>query len=295
MNLKTRILTLAATGAIVVAGVAGATGFASAQEPTATPQATKHEKRVERRDNFLGKVATNLGITLDQLKQAFRSAATQTVDDALANGDITQAQADKIKANIESGKNLGLGQLLGIGRRVNMLQRLRAGIAKSAADAIGIQPKDLVSELKSGKSIADVASEHNVNLDTVKTQITNDAKAKLDAARRRSQAHAGAGRQGPCGTRWKSGQDPEHDPRPEDAERRAASAVTAPHGAADATGAGGPKGHPPSGTVRWLPKPATQVSLSCGDDASGAYRGDAAQTRVPGSVASGEDGLRACR
>jgi uncharacterized protein (DUF2126 family) len=183
MNIKTRILTLAAAGAMVVAGVAGATGFASAQDGGATSTPTKQEKRVERRDNFLGKVATNLGITLDQLKQAFRSAATQTVDDALANGDITQAQADKIKANIESGKNLGLGQLLRTGRNVNMLQRLRAGIAKSAADAIGIQPKDLVSELKSGKSIADVASKHNVSLDAVKSKIMDNAKAALDKAR----------------------------------------------------------------------------------------------------------------
>lgn len=183
MNIKTRILTLAAAGAIVVAGVAGATGLASAQDGGATSTPTKHEKRVERRDNFLGKVATNLGITLDQLKQAFRSAATQTVDDALANGDITQAQADKIKANIESGKNLGLGQLLRSGRNVNMLQRLRAGIAKSAADAIGIQPKDLVSELKSGKSIADVASEHNVSLDAVKSKIMDNAKTALDKGR----------------------------------------------------------------------------------------------------------------
>jgi hypothetical protein len=64
-----------------------------------------------------------------------------------------------------------------------MLQRLRAGIAKSAADAIGIQPKDLVSELKSGKSIADVASEHNVSLDAVKSKIMDNAKAALDKVR----------------------------------------------------------------------------------------------------------------
>jgi hypothetical protein len=182
MNIKTRILTLAAAGAIVFAGVAAATGLASAQEPPPTPQAA-HAKRIDRRADFLGKVATNLGITLDQLKQAFRSAATQTVDDVLANGDITQAQAAKIKANIASGKNLGLGQLLGTGRKVNMLQRLRAGIVKSAADAIGIQPKGLASELKSGKSIADVAREHNVSLDTVKSKIMDNARTALDKAR----------------------------------------------------------------------------------------------------------------
>ena len=40
----------------------------------------KREKRIERRDNFLGRVAANLGVTLDQLKQAFKSAATQALE-----------------------------------------------------------------------------------------------------------------------------------------------------------------------------------------------------------------------
>lgn len=180
MNIKTRVLTLAAAGAIVFAGVAGATGYASAQEPGSTPTPTKHEKRIQRRDNFLGRVAANLGVTLDQLKQAFKSAATQALDDAVANGDITQAQADKIKANIESGKNLGLREAIGKGgRRAKMVQRLRNGIVNSAATALNMSPEDLKAQLKSGKSIADVAG---ANLDAVKTQITNDATAKLDAA-----------------------------------------------------------------------------------------------------------------
>jgi hypothetical protein len=55
-------------------------------------------------------------------------------------------------------------------------------IVTSSAKAINIQPADLKTELKAGKSIADVAGEHNISLDTVKTQITTDAKAKLDTA-----------------------------------------------------------------------------------------------------------------
>ena len=57
---------------------------------------------------------------------------------------------------------------------------LRREVVKSAAGAIGIDAKALVTELRDGKSIADVAAEHNVSLDTVKTQITNDVKSKLD-------------------------------------------------------------------------------------------------------------------
>lgn len=183
MNIKTRILTLAAAGGIVLAGVAGATSYASAQEPGTTPAPTRHEKRIERRDNFLGRVAANLGVTLDQLKQAFKSAAIQTVDDALANGDITQAQADNAKAKIESGDGLGLGRLLGPAQgrhgKQGRVQKVRDGIVDSVAAALNMSADDVKTQLKSGKSIADLAGG---NLDAVKAQITSDAKAKLDAA-----------------------------------------------------------------------------------------------------------------
>lgn len=181
MNIKTRYLTLAAAGSILFAGVAGATGYASAQTPGATPDAAKHEQRVERRDNFLSRVAANLGVTLDQLKQAYKSAAIQTVDDALADGKITQEQADKAKAKIETGEIGGLRKFLGggHGRVRDRVERLRDGIVKSASTALNMTPDELKAQLKSGKSIADVAGS---NLGAVKTQITNDAKAKLDAA-----------------------------------------------------------------------------------------------------------------
>ena len=182
MNIKAKILTLAAAGGIILAGVAGATGYASAQEPGATPDTAKHQKRVERRDAFLSHVAANLGVTLDQLKQSFKSAATDAVDEALANGKITQEQADKAKANIEAGKAPGLRTLLGGGEhsgRGARLQRLRDGIVKSAATALNITPADLKAQLKTGKSIADIAGS---NVGAVKAQILTDAKTKLDAA-----------------------------------------------------------------------------------------------------------------
>lgn len=180
MNIKTKLVTMAAVGSILVAGVVGATSYATAQTPGATPGTTKQQQRTERRDTFLGRVAAHLGVTLDQLKQAYTSAETQAVDDALAAGKITQAQADKAKARIESGNGAGLGKLLRGHRRARAhMERLRDGIITSAATAANMTPKELKAQLKSGKSIADVAG---ANLDAVKTQITKDAKAKLDAA-----------------------------------------------------------------------------------------------------------------
>ncbi len=182
MNIKAKILTVAAAGGIVLAGISGATGHASAQEPGATPDTTRRERRIERRDNFLSGVAANLGVTLDQLKRAFKSAATEAVDEALANGKITQEQADRAKANIESGKAPGLRKLLGGGQhsgRGARLERLRDGILESTATALNMTTTDLKAQLKSGKSIADVAGD---DIGAVKTQILGDAKTKLDAA-----------------------------------------------------------------------------------------------------------------
>jgi len=57
----------------------------------------------------------------------------------------------------------------------------RAAI-KDAAGVIGIKPADLVKELKAGKSIADVATEHNVNPQAVIDKLVTDANARVDKA-----------------------------------------------------------------------------------------------------------------
>jgi polyhydroxyalkanoate synthesis regulator phasin len=168
---------MAATAALVVAGAMalGVARYASAQEPGATPSGPK--ARVEA---FLGKVAANLGVSSDQLTSAVKDAELQTVDERVADGTLTSDQAAKIKDRINNSQGTGLGALV-IGRH-EMRERARLGIVRASAQAIGIAPKDLVTELKDGKSIADVAAEHNVPLDAVKSQITDGAKARLDQA-----------------------------------------------------------------------------------------------------------------
>ena len=84
MGIRTKAFGAVAAVTIVVAGVIGATGIVSAQEPTPAANQPKQQRNHERRDNFLGRVATNLGISLDQLRTAFKAAETQTVDQLLA-------------------------------------------------------------------------------------------------------------------------------------------------------------------------------------------------------------------
>ena len=60
-------------------------------------------------------------------------------------------------------------------------QLRRDGVAISAK-TIGISPEALVTELRSGKSIADVAGEHNVSAQTVVNALTYAADSRINRA-----------------------------------------------------------------------------------------------------------------
>jgi transposase-like protein len=51
-----------------------------------------------------------------------------------------------------------------------------------SAKAIGVTTTDLVTELRSGKSVADVAGEHGVSVQTVVNALVAAADARVDKA-----------------------------------------------------------------------------------------------------------------
>ena len=81
--------------AAVVAGVAvvggGGAAIASAQPDSTSPQA------------FFDSVAKHLGISSEELEDATKAAAIDQVDAALAEGKITEEQAERMRERIESG------------------------------------------------------------------------------------------------------------------------------------------------------------------------------------------------
>ena len=65
--------------------------------------------------------------------------------------------------------------------RAHRRQIRRAGVAISA-QAIGVTPQDLVTELRSGKSIADVAGQHQVSAQTVVDALVTAADGTIAKA-----------------------------------------------------------------------------------------------------------------
>jgi len=141
---------------------------------------------------FLDDVAERAGVTSEKLKDAVKGALRARVDEALADGRITQEQAERLREAIDSaptGLGLGLGPLgrghdhhfgfgFGHGRGAHVLgARLDV-----AASHLGLTQAELRNRLADGKSLADIAKAEGKTVDGLVAALVADAKKRLDQA-----------------------------------------------------------------------------------------------------------------
>jgi uncharacterized protein YidB (DUF937 family) len=169
-------LALLAMGGVAVGIVAAQSGGTST--PSAS-NATPGQKQ-QLVNDFLDKLATNLGISTDTLKSALTKTDTQMLDQAVADGKITQAEADKIKAKIESG-NGPIFPFLGRGHGGRGFLE-RDNIVQQTAAFLGIDRQAVVDALKNNQSLAQVAQDHGKTADELSGYLYDQLKSKLDQA-----------------------------------------------------------------------------------------------------------------
>lgn len=149
------------------------------------PRGGNMHQRQQMREAYLNALAGRLGVNVDQLKEAQKQARIDLVNQAVAEGKLTQERADRMIQAIQSGQ--GPGQP-GMGQRgqqrPNQGQRGQGmpGPGQAVADLLGMTPQDLRTELQAGKSLAQVAEAKGVSRDTLKAKILETRQARLDAA-----------------------------------------------------------------------------------------------------------------
>ncbi len=124
---------------------------------------------------FLSRVAAKLGISEDTLTSAMQETSVEMLDEAVASGRLTQEQADQIKARAgEDGLLFPFGgpQHGPGGRSV---------VPEAAAQALGITQDQLMTELKDGKSLAEVAQAQGMSVEDFKAALLTQVKAQLDS------------------------------------------------------------------------------------------------------------------
>ena len=133
------------------------------------------------RSLFLDKLAAALNTDRAALDTAITSAGTSTADEAVAQGTLTQAQADALKARLEAGDVGALwGGRGGFGGR--HVPGLRDAVSNAAASALSITADELHTQLESGQTLAQLATAHNTTEQAVIDAALAAAKTELDAA-----------------------------------------------------------------------------------------------------------------
>jgi hypothetical protein len=153
---------------------ASALGLSDSQVTTialnvaATPEAA--------REAYMQKIADNLGVDLAQLKEAIGKANTDTLDEKVADGSITQERADAMRDKVATGDTFFPG-----GRGDHGRGHGGPGFGMNGAEVaafLGIDEATLRTELQT-KSLATVATENGKSVEELKAFLTAEAQAKL--------------------------------------------------------------------------------------------------------------------
>jgi hypothetical protein len=158
------------------------------------------DERQKTEQSIIADAAKRLNVTPDALRSALGAAEDTQLDQAVKDGKLTQEQADAIKARRAKdggvlggpgvgGPHGGVGGAgsPGFGRGGGWAGRIQfkigpGGALDAAATALGLKRDDLVSKLRDGTSIADVAKDQNKSIDDVKKAITDGVTKELDQA-----------------------------------------------------------------------------------------------------------------
>ena len=112
---------------------------------------------------FREAVAGILGISVEAYDAAVEQAHEQVVSEALAEGWLTEDQAERLQERMEQGPGaLGRGRGL-MGPHMGLMGRGGESIIGVAAEKLDMSVQDLLTELQDGKSIADVAADSGVD------------------------------------------------------------------------------------------------------------------------------------
>lgn len=112
----------------------------------------------------------------DQRYQAREERIRSRLQTLVDNGTITASQADAVAEHLATTNDRP--EVDGHNRRHHLL---RLGIAE-ASKVIGIEPQALVAELRQGRTVAEVASDHGVTADAVVDALVAAFNTHVDEA-----------------------------------------------------------------------------------------------------------------
>jgi hypothetical protein len=173
----------AAAAAVVLVGLSGGAAYA-----------TTHDGPGAFRQTLVADAAKRLGVTPAQLTNALQQAQIDQINKAVAAGKLTRAQGDAIIKGIKSGHGFGLigpgGPPVG-GFGFHARGHFGpmhhgpggpAGFLSGAASYLGVSNMALFNDLRTGKTLAQVARSKGKSVAGLEQAMLNASRARLDGA-----------------------------------------------------------------------------------------------------------------
>jgi uncharacterized protein (DUF433 family) len=131
----------------------------------------------------LAQIAQEHGKTDKDVIAAARAKLDQQLKQAVAKGRLTQERADTLLSQFDqaapqvvSDQNLAQKARRAAAKKAP----IAAGLIKATAEVTGIQPKEVLAELRAGKSLAQVAQEHGKTGDDILAKLRELSQQQLD-------------------------------------------------------------------------------------------------------------------
>lgn len=143
-----------------------------------------------REGNSIAQVAEANGSSSDAVLQAGRENAQERLDQAVANGRITQEQADAALEQFDTRAPEVINDTELADNFERSGRRGRGGqgkLVQTTAEVSGLTPQEVVEELNSGKSMAQVAEENGSNADAILAELRTNGEERLNQVLERAE------------------------------------------------------------------------------------------------------------
>jgi hypothetical protein len=164
----------------IVLGVAAVLAVAGAGAAVA---ATQLGSPREESQAILNDAAGQLGIEPSKLSDALKKALKNRVAAAVAAGGLTKEQGEALKARIDAdGYPLLFSGPRGFGHAGHFGYFVHFGDLSVAASYLDVTADQLRTDLRAGKTLAQIAKEKGKSVDGLIKALVDKAKERLDAA-----------------------------------------------------------------------------------------------------------------
>jgi hypothetical protein len=130
----------------------------------------------------LAEIAAAQGKSVEGLKQAILAGAKADLDQAVADGDITAEQEQTMLSKLRDGLDEIVNGQGEFGFRAEVRPAGVDLFRSTAAAYLGLSADQLTAELKDGKSLAEIASEHGKSVTGLKQKLVAAATAEIEKA-----------------------------------------------------------------------------------------------------------------